>query len=205
MMVALLLVSSVLVAGFGQVRDLQTQSVIIMLLVIVGFVGLGAAWLVLTRGPLARIRSATMLRHLLNRMAIGAAALGSLRGAALVAGLTIAAATTASLVSGLVTSSLGLALTPVEVVLFTSGIALSLAIPTAPGNLGTLEFAGVLILTAFGASAEVGLAAILLVRLVTTIPLALMGVVVTVATDMRPSAMFSVASAEGSTDAGVTT
>ena len=55
--------------------------------------------------------------------------------------------------------------------------------------------AGVLILTSFGASPEVGLATVLLLRLVTTVPLALVGVAVTWASHLRPAAVFAQARA----------
>jgi hypothetical protein len=48
----------------------------------------------------------------------------------------------------------------------------------------------------------VGLATILLVRLVTTVPMALIGLVVTWATHLRPSAMFAAPGAEPEPAAG---
>jgi uncharacterized protein (TIRG00374 family) len=192
-MVALVLISSLIVVSLAELRELQAQA---LLLGVLGATGFAVAWLALWRGPLARTRVGTALREFLARMAAGAAILRRPRGIAVVLGTTLLAATTASLVSGLVAAAVGLALSPAQVVLFTSGIALSLAIPAAPSSLGTFEFVGVLILTSFGATAEVGLATVLLVRLVTTVPLALVGLVVTWATHLRPAALFSTAAAE---------
>lgn len=196
-MVFLALVSSLLVVGASQVRDLQSQALVLVLLVVAGSVGLVVMWLALRRGPLSRTRLGTGARSMLGRLGAGAGALRTARGAALVVGATAVAATTACITSALVAASVGLTLSPEQVVLFTSGIALSLAIPAAPSSLGTFEFAGVLILTSFGATAEVGLATILLVRLVTTVPLALAGLVVTWATHLRPSTMFAPAADRG--------
>jgi uncharacterized membrane protein YbhN (UPF0104 family) len=84
--------------------------------------------------------------------------------------------------------------------LVSCGIALSLAIPAAPSSLGTFEFAGVLILTSFGASADASLATVLLARLVTTVPLAITGLGVTWATHLRPGTLFATAAAEAASD-----
>jgi len=187
-MVALALLSSLVVVSVAQVRDLQAQAVA---LVVAGFTALGIAWLALRRGPLARTRPGAVVRGLLDRLGAGAGALGSPRGAALVVGATAAAATTAAIVWATVAGAVGLSLAPEQVLLVSSGTALSMAIPAAPSSLGTFEFVGVLILTGFGATPEVGLAAVLLVRLVATVPMALVGLVVTWATHLRPSAMFA--------------
>ncbi len=186
-MVILAVLSSLLVVSLAELRDLQAQALIV---VAAGFAGLGLLVVAIRRGPLARTRAGTVVRGLLDRLGAGARALRTLRGAALVVGATAAAAITASIVFAIVAGAVGLTLSPQQVVLLASGTALSLAIPAAPSSIGTFEFVGVLILTAFGATAEVALAAIILVRLVTTVPLALVGLVVAWATHLRPSAMF---------------
>jgi uncharacterized membrane protein YbhN (UPF0104 family) len=76
-------------------------------------------------------------------------------------------------------------LAPVEVVLFLSGIALSLAIPAAPGALGTYEFVGTAIVTSLGYPAELGLATILLMRFITVFPPAIAGLVSLFVLDVR--------------------
>jgi uncharacterized protein (TIRG00374 family) len=191
-MIGLVAVSSIIVS-LAELEALRAQA---LALAAAGAAGLVVAWFALQRGPLARTRLGSALRSFLGRMTAGGAILRTPRGVAIVLGTTLLAATTASIVSALVAASLGLQLSPAQIVLFTSGIALSLAIPAAPSSLGTFEFAGVLILTSFGATPEVGLAAILLVRLVTTVPLALVGLVVTWATHLRPTALFASAQAE---------
>jgi uncharacterized protein (TIRG00374 family) len=199
-MVALVVLSSLLVVSLAQLQALQAQA---LLLGALCAAGLALAWLALRRGPLARTRLGTIVRHFLGRMAAGAATLRTRRGAAIVLLTTLLAATTASLVSASVAAAVGLRLSPAQVVLFTSGIALSLAIPAAPSSLGTFEFAGVLILSSFGATPEVALATVLLVRLVTTVPLAIAGLVVTWATHLRPTTLFATAAAiEAGSDGG---
>jgi uncharacterized protein (TIRG00374 family) len=195
-MIVLVVVSSLVVVSLAELRVLQAQAVV---LGIVGGTALVAAWLAVRRGPLARTRLGAVVRDFLGRMAAGAALLRAPGGAAVILATTVLAASTASVTSGVVASAVGLQLNPAQVVLFTSGIALSLAIPAAPSSLGTFEFAGVLILTSFGASAEVALATVLLVRLVTNVPLAIVGLVVTWATHLRPGALLATAAEAGLT------
>ena len=73
-----------------------------------------------------------------------------------------------------------------------SGIALSLAIPAAPGALGTYEV-GVAIATSLGYTAEQGLAAILLMRVITTFPPALAGLVSLFILQIRPGELVQAA------------
>jgi uncharacterized membrane protein YbhN (UPF0104 family) len=100
--------------------------------------------------------------------------------------LTAAVTTTAILVAWAVSNSVGLDLSPIEIVLFLSGIALSLAIPAAPGALGTYEAVGTAIVTSLGYSAELGLATILLMRFITVFPPALAGLVSLFILQIRP-------------------
>ena len=91
--------------------------------------------------------------------------------------------------------AVGLNLSPIQTVLFLSGIALSLAIPAAPGALGTYEFVGVAIISGLGYSPDEGLAAILLMRIITTFPPALIGLVSTWFLHVRPDAIATAAEA----------
>jgi uncharacterized protein (TIRG00374 family) len=56
-----------------------------------------------------------------------------------------------------------------------SAMTLSTAIPAAPAAIGTYEFAGTALLTAFGLSPHTALAAVIVVHLVATVPPALIG------------------------------
>ena len=194
MMVAVALVASVLVISVAQLHELQVQALV---LVVGGLAVLGVLWLALRGGPLAATRIGAVARDLLGRLAAGAAALRTARGAMLVIGATAGAAVTSAVAWGVVIAAVGLSLAPEQVLLVSSATALSMAIPAAPSSLGPFEFVGVLVLTGFGATPEVGLAAVLLVRLVTTVPTALVGLVVTWATHLRPGALFNAGSSEG--------
>ena len=99
--------------------------------------------------------------------------------------------------------AVGVNLSPIQTVLFLSGIALSLAIPAAPGAIGTYEFVGVAIITGLGYTPEQGLATILLMRIITTFPPALIGLVSIWALHVRPDAIaHSEASSTGEAKAG---
>ena len=104
-------------------------------------------------------------------------------------GLTAAATVTAILVAWSVSRAVGVELSPVETVLLISTVALSLAIPAAPGSLGTYEFVGVTVLTGLGHSPEQALATILLMRIVSTVPPALAGFVSAFVLHVRPRSL----------------
>jgi uncharacterized membrane protein YbhN (UPF0104 family) len=108
-------------------------------------------------------------------------------------GLTALLATTATIVAWTVARAVGIDLSPVQAVLFLSGIALSLAIPAAPGALGTYEFVGTAIITGLGYTPEQGLATILLMRIITTFPPALLGVGSIWALHVRPGTIIETA------------
>ena len=104
-------------------------------------------------------------------------------------------ATTATLVAWSVLQAVGVNLSPIQTVLFLSGIALSLAIPAAPGAIGTYEFVGVAIVTGLGYTPEQGLATILLMRIITTFPPALIGLGSIWALHVRPGTIADTAEA----------
>lgn len=75
-------------------------------------------------------------------------------------------------------TALGLHVTPLQGALVLGGLALSTAIPAAPGSIGTYEFVGVAIMTSLGFPADESLAAVLLAHLVATLPPAVTGLAV---------------------------
>jgi uncharacterized membrane protein YbhN (UPF0104 family) len=75
--------------------------------------------------------------------------------------------------------AVGLTLSPVQAALVMGGLALSTAIPAAPGSLGTYEFVGVAILTSIGVAPEAALATILLVHAMALLLPALLGLATT--------------------------
>lgn len=183
-MLLLALVSSVVVAA--GIPELRQLAVFAIGAGIAGVVALAIFLVVITRPRVQATRVGALVSGFVGRLAAGGGALTTVRGAATVLLLTAAVTFTAILVAWAVANSVGLDLAPIEVVLFLSGIALSLAIPAAPGALGTYEFVGTAIVVSLGYSAEQGLATILLMRLITVFPPALAGLVSLFVLQVRP-------------------
>jgi uncharacterized protein (TIRG00374 family) len=179
----LAILSSFVVASGTELRSLTGYAVV---LVAVGLVVAAVGWFAISRSALASTRLASAAAGIVRRVSAGAGAFRHPRSAAAFLGLTALLATTATLVAWCVLRAVGVDLSPIETVLFLSGIALSLAIPAAPGAIGTYEFVGVTIVTGLGYTPEQGLATILLMRIVTTFPPALIGLVSIWALHVRP-------------------
>lgn len=199
-MLALAIVSSLVVASASE--ELQSLTGFAIALVVAGLVGAVVGWLAITRTRLASTRLAVLATGLIRRVSAGAGALRNPAGAAGFVGLTALLATTATIVAWTVARAVGIDLSPVQAVLFLSGIALSLAIPAAPGALGTYEFVGTAIITGLGYTPEQGLATILLMRIITTFPPALLGVGSIWALHVRPAAIIETAEAEAESSKG---
>jgi uncharacterized protein (TIRG00374 family) len=96
-------------------------------------------------------------------------------------GLTVVVLTTvlsllgAAAILELVLYATGVALPFWAAAITISAMTLSTAIPAAPAAIGTYEFAGTALLTAFGVSPHSALAAVIVVHLVATLPPALIG------------------------------
>jgi uncharacterized membrane protein YbhN (UPF0104 family) len=185
-MLALALVSSFIVASASELKALTGHALV---LAAAGFMVLVAGWYVVSRTALASTRIAVLITQVAGRLGAGAGAFRHPQSAIAFVGLTGILATTATLVAWTVSQAVGVQLSPIEAVLFLSGIALSLAIPAAPGAIGTYEFVGVAINTGLGYTAEQGLATILLMRIITTFPPALIGLVSVWALHVRPDAI----------------
>jgi hypothetical protein len=152
----------------------------------------------------ASTRIALLVTGLVRRVSAGAGALREPRAAISFLGLTALLATTATIVAWVVATAVGIDLSPIQAVLFLSGIALSLAIPAAPGALGTYEFVGVAIITGLGYTPEQGLATILLMRIITTFPPALIGVGSIWALHVKPGSIIETAEgADGAPGAAI--
>lgn len=191
-MLALAIVSSLVVASASELQSLTGYAIA---LVVAGLVMAVIGWIAITRSALASTRVAALLTGLVRRVSAGAGALRDPRAAVAFLGLTAVLATTAILVAWTVSQAVGINLSPIQAVLFLSGIALSLAIPAAPGALGTYEFVGVAIITGLGYTPEQGLATILLMRIITTFPPALIGVGAIWALHVRPGSIVESADA----------
>ncbi len=179
----LAILSGLVVASASELRALTGYAVV---LVVGGIVLAVVGWLAISRSALAPTRVATAITGIVRRLSAGAGAFRHVRSGASFVALTALLATTATLVAWAVLQAVGVDLSPIQTVLFLSGIALSLAIPAAPGSLGTYEFVGVAIITGLGYTPEQGLATILLMRIITTFPPSLIGLVSIWALHVRP-------------------
>jgi hypothetical protein len=91
----------------------------------------------------------------------------------------------------------------VQAVLFLSGITLALAIPAAPGALGTYEFIGVVVLTSYGVGPDQALASVVLLRVVTTLPAVTLGLGAAWMLHLRPGVVLQLRSGRSTVGAGV--
>jgi uncharacterized membrane protein YbhN (UPF0104 family) len=172
-MLVLALVAGLAVAASSELRDLVLLGVVLSA---AGAVAGISVWVALARTRLGSTRLGTIAGNAVARVTAGARALQSPRTAAGVLGLTFTLAFTSTLIAWTVASAVGISLSPIEAVLFLSGVALSLAIPAGPAAIGTFEFVGVSILSGLGHRPELALATVLLLRLVTYLPPILGGV-----------------------------
>jgi uncharacterized membrane protein YbhN (UPF0104 family) len=185
-MLGLAILSSLVVASTSELRELTGFAVA---LAAAGLIAGAVGWVAITRSRLAATRVGGLVNGIIGRLSAGAGALRHAGPAMGFLGLTGILATTAILVAWTVLRAVGVELSPIETVLFLSGIALSLAIPAAPGSLGTYEAIGVAIIAGLGYTPEQGLATIFLMRVITTFPPALIGLVSIWALHVRPEAI----------------
>ena len=185
-MLGLAVLSSLVVAGIAAVHTLALYALV---LAAAGLGALALAWWFLVRTPFGRTSPGRVVRDVAARLSAGMAAARTLPGAVSIVVATLAAAGTATLVAWLVSGAVGIALSPAQATLFMSAIALSLAIPAAPGSLGTYEFVGVVVLTSLGHTAERAFATIVLMRAVSTFPPIALGIVSTWVLHLRPAAI----------------
>jgi uncharacterized protein (TIRG00374 family) len=142
-------------------------------------------WALLARTRVGTSRAGSLVRTFLAHVGGGARALHEPRGLAMFVLLTGVLAGTSLIVTWLVTVAVGLQLGPLEVALLIGGVALALAIPAAPGGLGTYEFVGTTVIASLGHAPELGLATVLLMRLLTTAPPVLLGAVAALVLHVR--------------------
>jgi hypothetical protein len=165
-------VLGVVVAGGG---SLATTAAMLGAIVLAGVVGLVVLFLVARRVGVHETRTGRIVSDLLARLGVGAVALR--RPAALVAviGLTVLPFAVGVATFGVVARAVGIDLTVTQLALAFGAVSLSFAIPAAPGSVGTYEFVGVTVLTAYGVTAEIALATILLVHVLVTLSTSLAG------------------------------
>ncbi|MCU0484043.1 MAG: flippase-like domain-containing protein [Chloroflexi bacterium] len=173
----------VLVIGCGLI--VTGASALVGTAVMLALAGAAALATVLAIGLMARILRLHETRHgealvgFLRRIAIGATALRRPATLGAVLALTLAAFGLA-VVSFLATSTaVGISISPLEAAVVMGGLALSTAIPAAPGAIGTYEFVGVAILTSFGVAPEAALATVLLTHAIALLVPSTAGLVTT--------------------------
>lgn len=125
------------------------------------------------------------VRELVSRLVRGSEAMRSPRGVATTVGSTLAAYACAVGAMVAVAGSVGLHLTPIQAAFAMAWIALSTAIPAAPGSVGTYEFVGVSVLTVLGQDPATALAAVILLHVLGTLPVALVGLIMTLVLHLR--------------------
>jgi hypothetical protein len=119
------------------------------------------------------------------KLVLGAAAARSPGGISTLVGSTLVAYASAVAAMVVVAGSVGLHLTLPQAAFAMAWIGLSTAIPAAPGSVGTYEFVGVNVLTMLGQDPASALAAVVLLHAIGTLPVALVGLVMTWALHLR--------------------
>ena len=119
------------------------------------------------------------VRGVADSLIRGAEAAKTPSGAATIIGSTLVAYACSVGAMLAVSGAVGLHLTLVQAAFAMSWIALSTAIPAAPGSVGTYEFVGVGVLTLLGQDPASSLAAVVLLHLLGSAPVAVVGLIMT--------------------------
>jgi uncharacterized membrane protein YbhN (UPF0104 family) len=173
-MLATVILAGALVPTAGAIRD---TAIALSFVGLAGLLVLSVGLVVARRTRADSTRVGALVEGLISRVMAGTVALRSIGGAVRVVGATAVGLVTAILIVSSVAAAVGLQLSPLQAAVVTAGLALSMAIPAAPGSLGTYEFVGVSILVGLGFPAEASLATIVLVHVIATVPPALAGMV----------------------------
>ena len=152
---------------------------------VLGLAVLGLIAIATIRSGLLQHSQARIIRDVAVRLAEGGRALRTRTGVLVVLALTLAPFGVGVCAFGAVATSLQLGLGPAEWALVLGVLALSTALPAAPGSLGTYEFVGVTALGALGVAPSQALAATVLFHVIATLPPALLGLAATLAMDLR--------------------
>ncbi len=125
------------------------------------------------------------LREPLSRLILGADAVRSPRGLFTTVAATLVAYVCSVSVFMAVATSVGLSIPWPQAAFVTAWIALSTAIPAAPGSVGTYEFVGVSALVLVHQDPARALAAVVLIHAIGTLPVALVGLIMTLVLHLR--------------------
>ena len=184
---ALLILVVVLLAGIvvAPGSQLAGSAAVLTVAAVIGMVLAVAVGIGVVRSGLLDRGFGRRLWAVVARVGEGAAVLRRPRGAALILGLTIFPFGVAVCTFGAVCGALGLPLDPVQWAFVLGVLALSTAIPAAPGSLGTYEFAGVTALGILGVDPSQALAATVLIHVIAALPPALLGLASTLILHVR--------------------
>ncbi|HEX7473150.1 MAG TPA: lysylphosphatidylglycerol synthase transmembrane domain-containing protein [Candidatus Limnocylindrales bacterium] len=181
----ILAIVTVLALALPEARPLLETARLIALVGAGGVLALAVAVLLTHRTAVAATRLAGLTRDVIARLAEGLEALRRPAGVAVFGVLTVVAFFVAAAALLVVADALGIALSPQQGVLVMGALALSTAIPAAPGSIGTYEFVGLTTLTGLGVAPEPAIALVVLVHLVATLPPALAGLAATAVLHLR--------------------
>jgi uncharacterized protein (TIRG00374 family) len=175
----ILAIVAVLVLVLPEARPLVTSAVSVATVVAVAML-VGAVLVVAThRTRMATTRLGVIAREIVARLVDGLEAIRTPSRFLAVLVLTIVPFGVAVVTLLTVAAALGVGLTIPQAILAMGALALSTAIPAAPGSLGTYEFVGLATLTGIGVAPEQAIAIVVLVHLIATLPPAIAGLALT--------------------------
>jgi len=160
---SILAIVAILGLGLPSMGTLGTAASTLVLIAALGGLVVLATLVVARRVP---GRLALFVRGVMERLVDGAAYLRTPRGVAIVLAATLAAFSLAALEFWVIARATGVDLTWQMAAFGMGSVALSTAVPAAPGSIGTYEFVGSTVLIALGVGASQALAVVLLVHLV---------------------------------------
>jgi uncharacterized protein (TIRG00374 family) len=187
-------VLGVIVAGGG---SLATTAAGLGVIAVGGIAGLVLLVLVARWAGVHETRVGRIVSDILARLAVGAVALRRPATLAAVVGLTILPFAVGVVTFEVVARAVGVDLTLAQAALAFGAVSLSFSIPAAPGSVGTYEFVGVTVLTAYGVTPEVALATVLLVHVLVTVSTSVAGLIAAWQLHFRVGAIADTATATG--------
>lgn len=175
----ILAITAGLALALPEARPLLETARLVALVAAVGVLGLAVTLLVAHRSRVATTRGGGLVRSVLARLGEGLTGARSPLGLAIFVGLSLLAFAVAVCALLAIATALGVGLSVPQAALVMGALALSTAIPAAPGSIGTYEFVGLTTLTGIGVAPEPAIALVVLVHLIATVPSALAGLTLT--------------------------
>ena len=178
--VLILAITAGLALALPEARSLLEMARLVALVGAIGVLGLAVTLLVTHRSRVATTRGGSLVRSVLARLGEGLTGARTPAGLAVFAGLSLVAFGVAVGALLAIAAALGIALSLPQATLVMGALALSTAIPAAPGSIGTYEFVGLTTLTGIGVAPEPAIALVVLIHLIAILPPALAGLAMTV-------------------------